>query len=48
MITFKQKGNFKKLNRFLERAKEAIHLGDLDKYGQEGVDALSSATPMET
>ena len=48
MITFRQKGDFKKLTRFLERAKDAIHLGDLDKYGREGVAALSSATPVES
>lgn len=36
MITFRQKGDFSKLTRFLERAKESVHLGDLDKYGREG------------
>ena len=46
MITFRQKGDFSKLTRFLERAKEAVHLGDLDKYGRQGVAALSSATPV--
>ena len=48
MITFRQKGDFSKLTRFLERAKEAIHLGDLDKYGRQGVAALSSATPVDS
>ena len=48
MISFRQKGDFSKLTRFLERAKEAVKLGDLDKYGREGVDALASATPVET
>lgn len=48
MITFRQKGDFSKLTSFLERAKEAIKLGDLDKYGREGVAALSSATPVRT
>ena len=48
MITFRQRGDFKKLTRFLERARDAIHLGDLDKYGREGVAALSSATPVES
>ena len=48
MITFRQKGDFSKLTRFLERAKEAVHIGDLDKYGREGVKALSSATPVKT
>ena len=48
MITFRQKGDLSKLTRYLERAKEVIKLGDLDKYGQEGVDALSSATPVDS
>ena len=48
MIRFRQKGDFSKLTSFLERAKEAIKLGDLDKYGREGVAALSSATPVRT
>lgn len=48
MITFRHKGDFSKLTRFLERAKEAIRLGYLDKYGREGVAALASATPVDT
>ncbi|NBH81268.1 HK97 gp10 family phage protein, partial [Clostridiaceae bacterium] len=48
MITFRQKGNFAKLTRFLEKAKEAVHLGDLDKYGRAGVAALASATPVDS
>lgn len=48
MISFRQKGDFSKLNRFLERAKEAARLSILDKYGREGVAALSSATPVDS
>lgn len=48
MISFRQTGDFSKLNRFLERAKEAVRLGDLDKYGREGVAALASATPIDS
>ena len=48
MITFRQKGDFSKLTRFLERAKETIRLGNLDKYGREGVAALASATPIDS
>ena len=48
MITFRQRGDFSKLTNFLERAKETVHLGNLDKYGQEGVAALASATPVDT
>ena len=48
MITFRHKGDFSKITRYLEKAKEVVKLGDLDKYGREGVAALSSATPMES
>lgn len=48
MITFRQKGDFSRLTRFLEKAKEAVHLGDLDKYGRAGVAALASATPVDS
>ena len=48
MITFRQKGDFSKLNRYLEKVKNASRIGVLDKYGREGVAALSSATPAES
>lgn len=48
MIKIRQKGDFKKLTSFLERAKESIDIGILDKYGKKGVAALSSATPVDT
>ena len=48
MITFRHKGNFSKAQRYLERAKGAVRLGILDKYGREGVNALASATPVES
>ena len=32
----------------MERAKEVVRVGDLDKYGREGVAALASATPVDT
>ena len=48
MIGFRMKGDFSKLTNYLEKAKEAVHLGYLDKYGREGVEALASATPVDT
>lgn len=48
MISFRQKGDFSKLNRYFERVKETVNLGVLDKYGRAGVAALSSATPTDT
>lgn len=48
MISFRQKGDFSKLTRYFERLKETVKLGELDKYGREGVAALESATPIDT
>lgn len=48
MISFRQKGDFSKLTGFLEKVKEAVNLGDLNKYGEEGVAALASATPVDS
>ena len=48
MISFRQKGDFSKLTRYLERVKNVVKIGDLDKYGREGVAALSSATPIDS
>lgn len=48
MIRFRQKGDFSKLTRFLEKAKEVVHLGDLDRFGRAGVAALASATPVDS
>ena len=48
MITFRHKGDFSKTTSFLKRAKEAVHLRNLEKYGQKGVAALASATPIDS
>ena len=48
MIRFVQKGDFKKLDNFLERIKDILKESQLDKYGKEGVKALSGATPVDT
>lgn len=48
MIRFKQKGDFSKVTNYLERAKESVRLGILDKYGRKGVEALASATPVDS
>lgn len=47
-ITFVQKGDFSKTSKFFERCKNLFHLGILDQYGREGVNALSMATPVDT
>jgi hypothetical protein len=48
MITFKQKGDFAKTTRFLERAKKGVDIRLLHPYAQEAVAALASATPVDT
>lgn len=48
MIQIRQKGDFAKLTRYLEKTKKTARLADLDKYGREGVAALASATPVDT
>lgn len=47
MISFKHKGDFSKLTKYFTRVKKASRL-ELDKYGQAGVNALASATPVNT
>ena len=49
VISFRQKGDFKKFEKYLKDVREATKVKNvLDKYGRAGVQALSSATPVET
>lgn len=48
MISVRQKGDFKSLEKYLKKASKGIKIYDLDKYGREGVSALSSATPVDS
>ena len=48
MISFRHKGDFSKFSRYLERAKNVVRAGGLDKYGRQGVAALASATPVDS
>lgn len=48
MISFRQKGDFSKLTRFLEKSKKVVKDETLDRYGREGVAALASATPKDS
>lgn len=48
MIKFRQTGDWSKTTNFMKRLKQRKYLSFLDKYGQRGVDALSSATPVDT
>lgn len=48
MITIHQKGNFEKTDSFFEKCLEVFKMGELDKYGVEGVKALAAATPRDS
>ena len=48
MIKFTSKGDWSKTDRFLERCKNMFKLGELDKYGHEGVQVLKAATPKDS
>lgn len=48
MLSVTQKGDFKNLSSFLEKAKETFNIGILNKYGRRGVEALRATTPKDT
>lgn len=48
IVTFRHKGNFSKLDTYFGKAKKALRLSILDKYGRKGVEALKNATPVNT
>lgn len=48
IITFRHKGNFNKTVSFFEAARKRRYFDVVAKYAQEGVDALSRATPKDT
>ena len=45
---FTSKGDFSKTTRYFEKVKDAAKVDILDRYGEKGVNALSSATPVDT
>lgn len=48
MISFRHRGDFSELTKFLKKANGSANLRDMDRYGREGVAALASATPVDT
>lgn len=48
MISFRHKGDFSKVTHYFEKAKKTARNLDFDKYGKQGVAALTSATPVDT
>lgn len=48
MITFSHKGNFRNTEKFLTKRNKLRIKGVLDRYGKQGVLALSAATPIDS
>ena len=48
MVSFKHRGNFNHLEKFLNKVQNRNYLNTLDKYGQMGVEALAANTPVDT
>ena len=48
MATFTHRGDFNKTEKFLNRVRGSNYLNILSKYGKIGVNALASATPVDT
>lgn len=48
MVKITHKGDFSRLTAYLERTKKAARIRDLEKYAQEGVEALRLATPVDS
>ena len=48
MIGFRHKGDFSKTSKYLNGIRQRNFVNMLEKYGREGVEALASATPVDT
>lgn len=48
MVEFRHRGNFNKTEKFLTRIKDEGYLNILERYGQMGVDALKTNTPIDS
>lgn len=48
MITIKTSGGFKKTRKFLKKMEEIDYIDLLEKYAIQGVEALSTSTPVNT
>ena len=47
-ITFRQRGNFNRLEKYLSKSIDAVTLNHLQRYGEEGVEVLRAATPVRS
>lgn len=48
MIKFRHKGDFSKVTKYFEKVRRTARDLDFTKYGEQGVAALASATPVDT
>ena len=48
MIKVRQRGDYSKVTRYLVRVQKGVSIRNLDKYGEQGVAALMSSTPVRT
>lgn len=48
MVSFRQKGDFTKTFNYFRKVRTAIRLDVVEQYAEQGVQALASATPVDT
>lgn len=48
MVTFKHKGDFSKTRKLMQKSLGRNYMKVLERYAQQGVEALSNATPIKT
>jgi hypothetical protein len=47
-VVFKHRGDFKKIEKFFRKMSKEDYLQIMERYAQKGVDALASATPIDS
>lgn len=47
-ISFRHRGSFKNTEKFLKKAEKTDFFAHLEKFGEMGVEALRSATPVDS
>ena len=48
ILTYKTKGSFENTNKFFKKMSQKNIFKSFDKYGEEGVAALTASTPVDT
>lgn len=48
MITFRQRGNFNKTEKFLKKSLGRNYVDVLERFGKQGVEELSAHTPIDS